>query len=260
MGKSVQTTKSQPIKTARKKRAIQAVSPQDIIQKAMQSGQDVDLDKMEKFLELQRQWEADQARKAFAEALPRAHANIPTIVKTAKNKQTNSKYAELDEIIKATTKVLSAEGFTVSFYELDGAPEGHVRVGCTVQHSAGHEKEYHYDVPLDGVGIKGNANMTAIHGKASSVSYGRRYILCMVFNIPTGDDNDGNNAPVVTIDYHKQSILLEYLDDPDMKIDSVKRASFLAWLGPYQDVSEIPETLYPKALQFLKDKKAAVSA
>jgi len=45
---------------------------------------------------------------------------------------------------------------------------------------------------LDGVGIKGNANMTAIHGKASSAMYGRRYLLCLIFNIPTGDDVDGN--------------------------------------------------------------------
>ncbi|WP_230682076.1 hypothetical protein, partial [Streptococcus pneumoniae] len=34
-------------------------------------------------------------------------------------------------------------------------------------------------------------NMTKILAKASSTAYGRRYLMCMIWNIPT-QDNDGN--------------------------------------------------------------------
>ena len=33
--------------------------------------------------------------------------------------------------------------------------------------------------------------MTQIHGEGSAIAYGRRYLTCMIFNIPTGDDDDG---------------------------------------------------------------------
>ena len=36
--------------------------------------------------------------------------------------------------------------------------------------------------------------MTQVHGVGSAFSYGRRYLTCLVFNIPTGDDDDGNAA------------------------------------------------------------------
>src|SRR3990167_4563778 len=82
-----------------------------------------------------------------------------------------------------------------------------------ILHKAGHKETYHYDVPLDGVGLKGNANMTKIHGKSSSVSYGRRYLMCMIWNIPTQDDNDGNNGTVVYIDEKELNQVLDMIHD-----------------------------------------------
>jgi hypothetical protein len=41
-------------------------------------------------------------------------------------------------------------------------------------------------------GSKGNDVMTKTHAVGAAVTYGRRYLLTMIFNIAIGDDTDGN--------------------------------------------------------------------
>jgi hypothetical protein len=153
------------------------------------------IEEIKAFMDLQERWEKSEAKKKYIRAFASAQTKIDTVVKTKLNPQTHSKYAELSDIIETTKPVYTAEGFAIIFYEGDAPkPETSIRICADVLHEAGHKETYHYDVPLDGVGIKGNANMTAIHGKASSTSYGRRYLMCMIWNVATGDDNDGNGS------------------------------------------------------------------
>lgn len=164
-------------------------SPAEIITAVMASG--ATPDQLEKMLSMQERWEANEARKAYAMAFSQAQKKIGVVVKTKTNKQTNSKYADLKDIIEMAKPVYTENGFSVIFYEGKTEQAECIRVCADVLHELGHKESFFYDVPLDGVGIKGNANMTKIHGKASSTSYGQRYLMCMIWNIPTGDD-DGN--------------------------------------------------------------------
>ena len=43
-------------------------------------------------------------------------------------------------------------------------------------------------------GIKGSVNKTAMHGHGSALTYARRYIMCLAFDIQVSDDDDGNAA------------------------------------------------------------------
>jgi hypothetical protein len=62
-----------------------------------------------------------------------------------------------------------------------------------VSHTAGHTEKYQLEAASDTAGPKGTANKTPLHGLASTVSYLRRYLTCMAFNIVLkNDDNDGN--------------------------------------------------------------------
>lgn len=232
----------------RQKKEVQKVdnSPDSMIRLAIQGG--ADLEKVEKLLELQMRWEANEAKKAYDEAMSRVHANIPLIVKTKKNDQTRSMYADLEQIIIGTKKAYTDEGFSVSFYEGDGAKDGHVRICADVTHRLGHKQTHYYDVPLDGVGIKGNANMTAIHAKASSTSYGRRYLMCMIFNIPTGDDDDGTSAAACYITEDQSNEIDELLI-----ASGVDRGKFLKWMG-VDSPDHIFEKDHMKALNALKAK------
>ena len=222
-------------------------SPAAMIQAAVQSG--ADLGKLEQLLTLQERWEANEAKKAYNSSMVEVHQKITAVVKTKINPQTRSKYAELDQVIMQTKEVYAPSGFSVSFYEGDNAPEGNVRVCADVIHKLGHSCSYHHDVPLDGVGIKGNANMTAIHGKASSISYGRRYLLCMIFNIPTIDDNDGNNSKIETIEEKQAITISEYLKT--LNIDKKKFLDFFK----IESIDQMPKSKYNEAIVMLKTKE-----
>lgn len=160
----------------------------------MQSGMKIETDTMEKMIEMSERVEANNARKAYASAFSLAQADIGGVVKTRKNNQTNSMYAGLDDVIEMSKTVCATHGFSITFHEGVTEKPDHVRICATVLHKDGHPVQSHYDVPIGGVGIKGVVNMTAIHAKATSVSYGQRYLLCMIWNIPT-KDNDGNAPP-----------------------------------------------------------------
>ena len=166
-------------------------SPADIIVMAVQGK--ADLGKVREFLDLQKEFEANEARKAFAKSFARAQADIQPAVKKSTNPQTHSKYAKLEGVIEASQPVYTKSGFSVIFYEEDSPKPDHIRVCADVLHELGHQRTYHYDAPLETTGLRGNENMTKTHGKASAVAYARRYLLCMIWNIPTIDE-DGNSA------------------------------------------------------------------
>ncbi len=164
-----------------------------IAELVQQSNGKIDTAGMEKMMEMHFRYEADEAKKVFAADFAVAQSDMGAVVKTKNNSQTHSKYAGLENVLEMSKPVYTKHGFSIIFYEGKAEEAENIRVCADVLHKAGHKETYHFDVPLDGKGIKGNVNMTKIHGKASSVSYGRRYLLCMIWNIPTQDD-DGNSA------------------------------------------------------------------
>jgi len=228
------------------------LTPAEMIMQGVQ--QNTDLSKLEKLLELQERWEANQARKEFSANFANVQKEIQAVVKKAINPQTHSKYANLDDIIDAVKPIYTNYGFSIIFYEGKTEYPEHIRICADVMHNLGHKETYYYDVPLDGVGIKGNANMTKIHAKASSTSYGRRYLMCMIWNIPTSDD-DGNAAskPIEFIDEKQISQITDYLSE----IGTENTPKFLKYLG-VEKIENISKSDFPKVLASLKsalDKK-----
>lgn len=231
----------------------QGNSPADLIRAAVSGG--ADLDKLEKLLALQERYEVNEARKIFASSFAHAQANISVVIKKKFNSQTNSKYADLGDIIESAKPIYTAEGFSVIFYEGETKTPESVRICADVLHTAGHKETYFYDVPLDGVGIKGNPNMTKIHAKGSSTSYGQRYLMGMIWNIPRKDD-DGNLAgavPAEVIDEKQLSQLLDMLNslngDPKVNLKS-----FLAYLK-LEKLEDMRKSDYQKAIVAIEKKQ-----
>ena len=85
-------------------------------------------------------------------------------------------------------------GFAMSF-RVEHKAEG-VSVTGVLMHRAGHREETTMLLPTDTSGGK-----NAVQAVASSVSYGKRYVMCAMLNISTrGEDDDGYAAaPVATI-------------------------------------------------------------
>jgi hypothetical protein len=228
---------------------IPSKSPAELIAAAVSKG--TDLEKLEMLLSLQERWEKNEARKVFASSFALVQRDITLVAKTAVNEQTRSKNAKLEDIIESVKPIYTKEGFSVIFYEEDTIIPDHIRICVDILHRSGHKEKYHYNMPLDGVGIRGNANMTKIHGKASSISYGRRYLMCMVWNIPTGDDDDGVAASKIEQPVTEEEI--QTVRDWIISSKSVE-GKLLKHLG-ITKLEDMTKKDYNKAIVALKTRK-----
>jgi hypothetical protein len=174
------------------KEIVTTDSPVDSATKFLQGGGSPD--QLEKMMALQERWEANEARKSFHNSMTEAQKNMPVIPKDKKNSQTNSMYSKHETIVKLAKPVYTGAGFSLMFYQGETKKEDHIRVMCDIRHEKGHMETRFIDLEIDKAGIKGSVNKTGIHAEGSTFSYGRRYLTCMIFNIPTGDDNDGNQG------------------------------------------------------------------
>lgn len=223
-----------------------ASSIMQVIDRAARDPQ-TDVDKLERLLGMYERIEARQSEQAFNEAMMAAQSEMPAVVRDAKNNQTNSHYSRLETISKTINPFITKHGFSMSF-GTDASPlDGHYRVTCRVSHKAGHSEDYFADVPSDMVGLKGNANKTATHGFGSTMSYGRRYLTLMIFNIATEDD-DGNSASG-TIPKEQQEELLELLDEVGKS--AMEFCKHFGW----SSIAAIPAKDFSKAKHALETKK-----
>jgi hypothetical protein len=126
----------------------------------------------------------------FTLALATAQGELSPIVKRGSNQ--GKAYPKLEDVQEEVTPVFSKNGLAFSFYEGEAKKESDMRVCCLIRHIGGYKHEYFLDLPMDGVGAKGNANKTPIHAKVSAASYGQRKLLLMISNLQAvNEDKDG---------------------------------------------------------------------
>jgi len=177
---------------------------------------DVDIEKMERLLAMQERIMDREAEMAFNDALNQCQRDIPTVFKAAQNADNKSRYAKLEAVDEAIRPFYVKHGFSLSFGSRSA--EGGVTVTCKVSHRGGHSREYELTGALDSTGMKGGATKTAIQGLGSSVSYLRRYLTCMIFNvILTDEDNDGQ-AVEQFLSPTQVKILVEKLGGPGERV------------------------------------------
>jgi hypothetical protein len=151
---------------------------------------DFDVQKFGELLRMQREMEHDQARRAFNQAMAITQADMPPVVRSATNKHLNNKYAKLEDVDREMRPIYTAHGFSVRFGSAP-APEGYIRITCTVAHASGYFEENYLDAPTNNVGSQGGRTATTgVQAVGSAVTYLRRYLLGMVFNIVLADDDD----------------------------------------------------------------------
>jgi len=147
---------------------------------------DIDIDKIERFLNMQRQIEADQAERLYNEDFAAMQTELPAIEK--RGTSNNGKYAKWEDIQEAILPVTSKFGFAVTHKTRVEADR--VIVTCIVRHRDGHQDQTELPLPLDTSGSKNN-----VQAVGSSVSYGKRYTASALLGIRVdGDDDDGNKA------------------------------------------------------------------
>ncbi len=144
-----------------------------------------DIDKMERLLQMHERMQAKDAEQAFNAAMAQMQCEIPTVGEGAVNLHTGNTYATLDDINFALKPIMQRHGFAITF-KVDREATG-VSVKGILMHSAGHREDTTMFLPID-IG-KGRNDVQAV---GSSVTYGKRYVMCALLNITSGDDNDND--------------------------------------------------------------------
>lgn len=228
--------------------AVVATNPLAVIQSAVEKGTDPDT--MERLMAMYERHEAMTARQAYNSAMTEAQKEMPAVVRDKENSHLRTKYARLETVAAAIRPVYTKHGFALSFGTLSDAPADCVRIYCDCRHSAGHVDRIEGNFPLDNKGAGGSVNKTGIQAMGSTISYARRYLTLMIFNVSLSDeDNDGNGSG----DCIDEKQLAE-LNSELLRIHSSERQNAVDALFKFAQITklaDLPKSKYQKAMSGL---------
>jgi hypothetical protein len=228
-------------------RQIAALTPMDMIDRAVASGANVET--LGKLMELQERWDKNQARKAFDNAMAAAKAELPVIFKnrevdfTSQKGRTNYRHEDLAGIAKQVDPVLAKHGLS---YRYRTATEANmVTVTCIVSHRDGHSEENSLSCPHD---MSGNKN--PIQAQGSAITYLQRYSLKAALGLAASNDDDGKAADQGGVVSDEQAAkIMTLITETKTNIDR-----FLKWAGA-PSISDIPAARFNDAVAMLNAKK-----
>ena len=208
----------------------------------------IDLERLERLMQMKERAELRQATSDFNDAMALVQQEMTPIARDSNNPQTHSKYASYFAIDKAIRPIYVKHGFRLSFDTEDGAPENHIRIVAILSRGM-HTERYHYDSPITTTGIQGKAMMTLTHAGASAVTYAKRYLAGMIFNLSTGEDDDGNSAGMGALVSDEQLSHIEKLaSDVGANIEAFCK------LLKVESLDKLPARQFPSAVALLKSK------
>jgi hypothetical protein len=211
------------------------------------------VDRAERLLNLHRQ-------QVYAEAMVACQTEIPLVLKGKTNDQTRSKYASFEALDRAVRPVYVKHGFSLSFGTADCPYPDRVRVTVDVIHVSGMVKHDFVDMPISTKGPKGNDVMTPTHATMSALSYAKRGLETMVFNIITTEDrqfDDDGNGGAARISALQMSDIRERLAKLDVNAQE-QEDLLCAYIG-VEKLEELTMRDLKRALGAITQKERALA-
>jgi len=233
-------------------KTYQIQSPFDAMQAALNAN--VDLSKIEKLMELQDRWNANEAKKAYTRAMAEFKKNPLDITKDGNVKFRNKlgemveyNHATLGNVTEKINSALAIYGLSAGW--MTEQKDGLITVTCNITHEMGYRESTSLFAPPDTSGSK-----NCIQAICSTITYLQRYTLLGLTGLATHDqDDDGKGADEekVFINDAQKNIILDFISDCEIATED-----FLKWLG-YESIEKIEKKSYTRAIAALKLKKAA---
>lgn len=221
------------------------------------SDPNVDIDKMERLMQMHERLTDRSARAAFNAALAQMQPELPVVdrkgnitihqkdkPKTPENVIQSTPYALWEDINEAIRPLLSKYGFALSFRVKKA--DDRVEVTGVLSHREGHSEETMLSLPMDTTGSKNN-----VQAIGSSTSYGKRYTAMALLNITTrGEDDDGKAAGIGDVISDEQfDALSKLMDDHGADL-----ARFCAYFH-IDKLADLPASKLAQAEQMVKAKR-----
>lgn len=198
-----------------------------------------DTGKMRELLAMQKEIDAEEARRAFTVDYMALQDDLPAItadrrIEIRKKDRTTGErtgaveqstpYSSFNAIMRVIKKPLKNHGFTLSF-STEPSPDGtRLLVTGYLDHVRGHQRKTVFPLPAETSGSKNN-----VQGWGSSQSYGMRYgtraLLNVITNAPEDADMDGATVQQVTTDQPRAGNVktIAHEAEPDRVPDQPKR-------------------------------------
>ena len=211
----------------------------------------VDPAKISAMLDMQERLERRQAEIAFTHALQAAQREVPRVVKHGvinmgeKGRIPFAKWEDVDTVLRP---VMDRNGFTVRF-DMQPRDGGGGVVTCYLQHIGGHCVTATISLPTDT-----GAGRNNLQAQGSTLSYSKRYLVEMLFNIVReNEDDDGRAGGAKPITMAQAAEIKGLL--VETKSDEVQ---FLRYFSA-DSVTLLDDKQYTAAINMLNAKKATQS-
>lgn len=198
----------------------------------------VDIDKLERLLEMKERMDAKDSELQFNSSLAQMQISIPSIAERGVGH--NIKYATLEDILDVVRPIMHKYGFAIVFKTGNG--EKTISVTGVLMHSSGHSVETSLTLPFDNSGSK-----NAVQAVGSAISYGKRYVLNALLNLTTRNEDDNGFAAVPfapLTEMQKQTI--------QNLLDKCKEATQANFKKVYGEVDEIGKADFNKVMNELR--------
>ena len=221
-------------------------SPAALMLKAMAGG--MDLDKLERFMDLQDKWEKNQARKAYTQAMSDFKKAPPEIEKDRhveyKTTSGTTKYdhASLGNVTAKINAALGEHGLSAA-WTTDQTDKG-VSVTCKITHVLGHFETTTLTAAHDSSGGK-----NAIQALGSTISYLERYTILALTGLATHDMDDDATTVVEYVTEAQLSTILDFINSK-----GIDQAKFMLYMG-VETLEQIIASDFNKAISGLKAAK-----
>lgn len=163
--------------------------PLAMAMQAMKAG--MSIADMRAMLDLQKDWEANEARKAYVQAMSEFKQNPPEILKRKEVAFNGTQYmhATLGDVTQAIMQALAEHGISHRWDTTQS--NGQIVVTCILTHKLGHSESTTLEGAPDDSGKKNR-----IQQMASTVTYLQRYTLLAATGLATKDmeDDDGRGG------------------------------------------------------------------
>lgn len=222
---------------------LQPVTPMTLIERAQASN--ASIEQMAQLFDLQLRFEANEARKAYNDAMSNFREQAPAIAKTRTGH--NIKYAGLSETIEAIQPLLSQFGLS---HQWKTRQDGNmITVDCTVTHRQGHSETTSLSAAPDTSGSK-----NAIQAIGSTVSYLERYTLYAILGLSSREMDDdgvaaGKKEDIETITELQANDLLALI--AEVGADVAKFCTYYKLTS----VTDLPISKFKQAIDGLEKKR-----
>ncbi|WP_409361891.1 ERF family protein [Bartonella heixiaziensis] len=164
--------------------AVEQTAMERILNRALEN--DVGIDRLQRLLDLRDQEIKRQNYQNFVRDLSAMQTECQDIEKNSTNTHTNSKYATLDQYIDAVKDALATYDFAL-FSRIKSQTATNVTIEIILSHPSGNQISTEGTFPIDSTGSK-----NSIQSVGSTLTYARRYLLGMLLNVASKeDDTDG---------------------------------------------------------------------